>query len=140
MSKIKFRDSIFVWIIIVMVAAMFPIQMLLDQDVLILPFAGAITCLFGFVFGYLGLKQAGQITVNIKQPQGRGTNVTKNRVRLMLAAVMCINIEALIYQAIYGDTIQLPLNEMFVALGVIGGVLFAGNQAVKTSVEYEAKK
>lgn len=123
------KQSIFVWIPILLFAALLPLGLLSDYPV---PFSGAIILLGGSIAGYTGFKSLGVYMSNKTIPLEIGkTEVIKSKMVKILIAMYVLIIEAMIIQYIK-PTLELPLDDLFVMAGICSATVLGGVQAIKS--------
>lgn len=122
-----------VWLIIITVGVLFPLQLLLDFP---LPFGGALYALMFIVGGYVGFDQFSTVVASRKMPTGFKYTGSYKKLFFIVIGMWILLIEAIIFQAIL-TTIQLPLDQMFVAVGIVSG-LFAGGNKLNNAAEKDS--
>jgi len=138
--KVKQKSAWVVWLIIITVAILFPLQFIVSFP---LPFDGAIWALFSVVGAYTGFDQFATITTSRKGPEGYKYIGSYKKLLFITFALWIILIEALIFQGFLPE-IVLPLDQLFVAVGIISGIFAGGNKlnnaAEKMTKSIEVKK
>jgi len=113
-----------VWLIILSVGILFPLQLIVNFEI---PFSGAMYALMLIVGGYVGLDQFATITTTKKLPNGFKYTGSYKKLLFIVIAMWGLLFEALIFQAIITN-VKLPLDELFVAVGIISGFFAGGNK------------
>ena len=113
-----------VWLIILSTAILFPLQIIVNFEI---PFSGAMYALMLIVGGYVGLDQFATITTSRKLPNGFKYTGSYRKLLFIVIAMWGLLFEALIFQAIITN-VKLPLDELFVAVGIISGFFAGGNK------------
>jgi uncharacterized membrane protein len=122
--KTKQKTFWIVFLILATVAFMFPLQMIVNFEI---PFDGAIWALLFIVGGYVGFDQfATVVTTKQMEPGFKYTGSYKKLLSITIA-LWIILVEALIFQTILKE-IKLPLDQLFVSVGVISGIFAGGNK------------
>lgn len=122
--KIKQKSAWVAWLIIITVALLFPLQFIVSFP---LPFDGAIWALLFIVGGYTGFDQLATIITSRKLPEGFKYTGSYRKLLFITGALWVILIEALIFQSVL-PTVSLPLDQLFVAVGIISGIFAGGNK------------
>ena len=113
-----------VWLIILSVAILFPLQLIVNFEI---PFSGAMYALMLIVGGYVGLDQFATIVTTKKLPNGFKYTGSYRKLLFIVIAMWGLLFEALIFQVIIVN-VKLPLDELFVAVGIISGFFAGGNK------------
>jgi len=113
-----------VWLIIISVFALFPLQLIVIFDI---PFNGAIWALLFIVGGYMGFDQFATIVTSRKMPEGYKYTGSYKKLFFITIALWVILIEAMIFQS-FLKKIELPLDQLFFAVGIVSGIFAGGNK------------
>lgn len=122
--KAKQKTAWVVWLIIISVVLLFPLQLIVTFDI---PFDGAIWALLFVVGGYIGFDQFATVVTTRNMPLGFKYTGSYKKLMAMTFAMWALMIEALIFQSIL-SAIQLPLDQLFFAVGLISGIFAGGNK------------
>ena len=113
-----------VWLMIISFMVLFPLQLIVKFDI---PFSGAIYALMLIVGGYVGLDQFSTIVTTKKLPDGYKYTGSYKKLLFIVIAMWALLFEALIFQGIISDK-QFPLDELFIAVGIVSGIFAGGNK------------
>lgn len=100
-----------------------------------LPFTAAMYFFGLIVGGYTGMDQFSSYMTTKKLPSGVKYTGSRKKLFIIAVVVFAIMAEYVFFQALL-ESIELPLSELFVFAGIIGGLVTAGNKAVN-AVEKE---
>ena len=123
-TKVKQKSVWVVWLIILSVFFLFPLQMIVNFNI---PFDGAIWALFFIVGGYMGFDQFATIVTSKKMAEGYKYTGSYKKLLFITISLWILLLEALIFQSFLKE-IKLPLDQLFVAVGVISGIFAGGNK------------
>lgn len=123
-EKIKQKSAWVVWLMILAVGFLFPLQLIVNFEI---PFDGAIWALLFTVGGYMGFDQFATIVTSRKMQQGYKYTGSYKKLLVITIMLWLIMIEAIIFQTIL-ITIKLPLDQLFFAVGLISGIFAGGNK------------
>lgn len=125
-----------VWLVILVmlcIAALPPIQTWVVEFTL--PFAAAVYSLMLIVGGYTGMDQFASVVTSRKLPPGTKYTGSYTKLLFITIAMWALVVEYVIFQGMLGE-IELPLSELFVAAGIVGGI-FAGGNKLNNAAEKE---
>lgn len=125
MQKIKSQKTIWVvWLILISIALLFPLQLIVIFQI---PFDSAIWALLFIVGGYMGFDQFATIITSKNMPKGYKYTGSYKKLLFITIALWIILIEAMIFQTLLSK-IKLPLDRLFLAVGLISGIFAGGNK------------
>lgn len=122
--KTKQKTSWIVWLTLISVAFLFPLQLIVKFAI---PFDGAIWALLFTVGGYMGFDQFATVVSSRQMPTGYKYTGSYKKLFFITIALWFILIEALIFQGIL-PLMQLPLDHLFFSVGIISGIFAGGNK------------
>ncbi|MEJ2248051.1 MAG: hypothetical protein P8Y70_00140 [Candidatus Lokiarchaeota archaeon] len=132
MNNIHQKTVWVVWLIIIAVMLLFPLQLVVAFEI---PFGGAVWALLFTVGGYMGFDQFATIITTKKMKPGFKYTGSYRKLLYITIALWLIVTEALIFQSLLPN-IPLPLDNLFFAVGVVSGI-FAGGNKMNNAVELE---
>ena len=130
LEKIKTKTVWVVWLIIISVAVLFPLQIVVNFSI---PFSGAMYALMMIVGGYVGLDQFATVVKSKKLPKDYKYTGSYKKLLSIVIGLWILLFESLVFQG-FLKNIVLPLDELFVAVGIISG-LFAGGNKLNNAAE-----
>jgi len=129
---VKQKSIWVVWLIIFSVFLLFPLQLIVKFEI---PFNGAIWALFFIVGGYMGFDQFATIITSKKMPEGYKYTGSYKKLLFITISLWILLFEALFFQS-FLKQIKLPLDQLFMAIGLISGI-FAGGNKLNNAAERE---
>ncbi len=135
-ENIRQKTSWVVWLILISVALLFPLQLIVIFEI---PFDGAIWALFLIVGGYMGFDQFATIVASRKMPKGYKYTGSYQKLLFITIALWVILIEAIIFQGILVQ-IKLPLDQLFFSVGLISGIFAGGNKMNNAAEQYNGEE
>lgn len=135
-SNLRQKTSWVVWLILVSVAVLFPLQLIVIFEI---PFDGAIWALLLIVGGYMGFDQFATIVASRHMPEGYKYTGSYRKLLFITIALWFILIEAIIFQGILSG-IRLPLDQLFFAVGLISGIFAGGNKMNNAAEQINGEK
>ena len=122
--QVKQKTSWVVWLMIISIALLFPLQLIVTFEI---PFDGAIWALLFVVGGYMGFDQFATVVTSRALPEGYKYTGSYKKLLFITIALWIVLFESIIFQAILSK-IELPLNQLFIAVGLISGIFAGGNK------------
>jgi hypothetical protein len=122
---VKQKTGWAVWVLLLSYAAMLGLQLVVTFP---LPLDGATWAVMMVVGAYVGADEFASYVTSKRMPKGVKYTGSYQKLLRIVIAMMLLVIEAIVVQSLIPD-IELPLDQLMVALGIVTGLFAGGNKA-----------
>jgi len=133
-EQIKQKSAWVVWVFMAMYAAALALVTVVEFA---LPIDGATKALMMVVAGYVGVDQVATVFATMKMPGELKYTGSYKKLLKILVGMFILTFEAIIVQGM-AQNVQLPLDQLVFATGLVSALFVSGNKA-NTAAEVKKK-